>query len=425
MPYSFAVEPSISSFATSRTEQGVLRSGPVKSSQWNQIQLDGLYQLVVCEVRQDGITYPLDRGSRQAFAVASVLDLGLRMLESPRGRDCLASLAHKAIRIWRERPVPDPTRECALINVGEAVNEFLRSVRHSFPLVKLNDRNGFCRDESSKRDFSAWTNTESSSSSRQFSFDPKAAAVLHLNSQLVRDLYLSRLKASTASRHHPRSYDNPEQRKHTARFRRFQLHLAAMVTHHLCHLFVNFLRQQGPLALEVTDADMMRLVSRYDPGAEFEVEFFGGRLKLFIDWQQGNSSADEEKESYEGKSYVIRRGGKGKTLGGGATRRVAALVAEYKIESYLSGDFSIPLLSEVEGDVLELDWYHDIKRKYSTPRNSRSNEGSQESRRVAEIGSLSYQLTLTTPWSIQGEEYEMLKKTSLDPDVCLAKMEEY
>jgi hypothetical protein len=82
---------------------------------------------------------------------------------------------------------------------------------------------------------------------------------------------------------------------------------------------------------------MMRLVSRYDPGAEFEVEFFGGRLKLFIDWQQGNSSADEEKESYEGKSYVIRRGGKGKTLGGGATRRVAALVAEYKIESYLSG----------------------------------------------------------------------------------------
>lgn len=88
MPYSFAVEPSISSFATSRTEQGVLRSGPVKSSQWNQIQLDGLYQLVVCEVRQDGITYPLDRGSRQAFAVASVLDLGLRMLESSRGRDC-------------------------------------------------------------------------------------------------------------------------------------------------------------------------------------------------------------------------------------------------------------------------------------------------------------------------------------------------
>jgi hypothetical protein len=80
--------------------------------------------------------------------------------------------------------VPDPTRECALINVGEAVNEFLRSVRHSFPLVKLNDRNGFCRDESSKRDFSAWTNTESSSSSRQFSFDPKAAAVLHLNSQV-------------------------------------------------------------------------------------------------------------------------------------------------------------------------------------------------------------------------------------------------
>jgi hypothetical protein len=78
-----------------------------------------------------------------------------------------------------------------------------------------------------------------------------------------------------------------------------------MVTHHLCHLFVNFLRESEGLAHQVTDADLMRLVRRYDPGAEFEVEFFGGRPKLFID-QHG-----PREESYPGQSYVIKRGRNG------------------------------------------------------------------------------------------------------------------
>jgi hypothetical protein len=83
------------------------------------------------------------------------------------------------------------------------------------------------------------------------------------------------------------------------------------------------LRASEGLAHAVTDADFMRLVRRYDPGAEFEIEFFGGRPKLFID-QHG-----PREESYPGQSYVIKRGKGGS--------RVAAVVAQYKIESYLKG----------------------------------------------------------------------------------------
>jgi hypothetical protein len=102
-----------------------------------------------------------------------------------------------------------------------------------------------------------------------------------------------------------------------------------MVTHHLCHLFVNFLRGYEDLAYEVTDGDIMRLVRRYDPGAEFEVEFFGGRPKLFIDHPNHHQHDGSKEERYAGKSYVIKRGRGGS--------RMAAAVAGYKIESYLKG----------------------------------------------------------------------------------------
>jgi hypothetical protein len=137
--------------------------------------------------------------------------------------------------------------------------------------------------------------------------------------QLVEKLYWTRLKADVALRQRR----DDEHLAETARFHRLQFHLSAMVTHHLCHLFVNFLRGFDDLAYAVTDADIMRLVRRYDPGAEFEVEFFGGRPKLFID-QHGT-----KEESYAGKSYVIKRGRGGS--------RMAAAVAGYKIESYLKG----------------------------------------------------------------------------------------
>lgn len=156
--------------------------------------------------------------------------------------------------------------------------------------------------------------------------------------QLVEKLYWTRLKADVARRQQREDAHLTE----TARFHRLQFHLAAMVTHHLCHLFVNFLRECEGLAHSVTDADLMRLVRRYDPGAEFEIEFFGGRPKLFID-QRGRP----QEESYPGQSYVIKRGRGGS--------RMAAVVAGYKMESYLQGGEFIPPVIGV-WRMLVTDW---------------------------------------------------------------------
>jgi len=229
----------------------------------------------------------------------------------------LDNLARKAICIWRERPVPGTVVEPWQIDVPAAVDEFLRSVRYRFPVVKLDDRNGFCREPENDALPYAWV--DEYSTLERLPFNPKAAAVLHLNWQLVEKLYWTRLKADVARRQ--RRED--ERLAETERFHRLQFHLAAMVTHHLCHLFVNFLRASEDLAYGVTDADFMRLVRRYDPGAEFEIEFFGGRPKLFLDHH------GPREEAYAGQSYIIKRGRNG--------GRMAAVVAQYKIESYLQG----------------------------------------------------------------------------------------
>lgn len=61
--------------------------GLVKSEQWKQLPTEGLYQVAISEVLDGGTMRALERGGGRALAVTAVLDLGLRMMESDRGRD--------------------------------------------------------------------------------------------------------------------------------------------------------------------------------------------------------------------------------------------------------------------------------------------------------------------------------------------------
>ncbi|KAK4116533.1 hypothetical protein N656DRAFT_256571 [Canariomyces notabilis] len=390
----------------SKSERRLLRLGLVKSERWRQLPTEGLYQVVILEVLDDGRPYPLKRGGGRAFAVASVLDLGLRMLECSQGREALENLAGKAIRLWRERPAQGHCHAPAKMDLPGAVDEFLRSVRYRFPIVKLDDRNGFYHEEDTEKIFPSWI--DELSMLKQSKFNPKAAAVLHLNWQLVDKLYWARLMADVARRH--RHEDVLETQ--TVRFHRLQFHLAAMVTHHLCHLFVNFLREFEGLAGQVTDDDFLRLVKHHDPGAEFEAVFFGGRPKVFIDYK------GPREESYPGRSYVIRRASSN-------DRRVAAVVAQDRIEAYLKGvmllDFSVPLFTEAEGELPLMEAYRDVKRRYgdSKQESFQWQQGATGARRAAEVGSAG-ELSLSVPWNIHGAEYQTLKKASFDPAIRLA-----
>ncbi|KAK0660509.1 hypothetical protein QBC41DRAFT_341081 [Cercophora samala] len=398
-------------------EQGRLRPQPLPK------EPDGLYGVCISELLDNGTTISLEPSGGRAWVVSAVVDLGIRMLESPRGREALSNLAQKSLCIWRERPISH--HESPLpktINTVSAADDFLYTVRHNLPLIKLDPkRNGFLASPTTTTLFAYYSSSSPPSLPQRF--NPKAAAVLHLNAHLITKLYHARLK-SDISRRHKRSDEAEAQ---TARFRRLGFHVAAMVTHHLCHLFVNFLRdyaQEGELRDKVTDGDFMRLVTRYDPGAEWEVEFFGGRVKLFVDWDgQGG-------ESEKGESFVIKRGG------GGGGRRMAARVAGYKVESYLGGDFSVPLLTEVEGEVFPMEKYQDVKRRYGNSRVTDCHHGGKNSSKenspsvgseaealgkgkTPEIGSriAVVDQPLGLPWNIQGQEYQLLKQACLDAAV--------
>lgn len=64
----------------------LLRLGLVRQEDWTRLPTEGIYQIVISEVLETGSAHPLVHGGSRAFAVAAVLDLGLRMLESPWGR---------------------------------------------------------------------------------------------------------------------------------------------------------------------------------------------------------------------------------------------------------------------------------------------------------------------------------------------------
>lgn len=75
----------------STKQRALLRIGLVRSDEWTKLPTAGIYQIVISEVLETGSSHPLVHGGSRAFAVTAVLDLGLRMLESPRGKQGMSS----------------------------------------------------------------------------------------------------------------------------------------------------------------------------------------------------------------------------------------------------------------------------------------------------------------------------------------------
>ncbi|KAK3362272.1 hypothetical protein B0T25DRAFT_1945 [Lasiosphaeria hispida] len=399
----------------SRKQRGILRFGLVRSNLWRQLPTEGIYQVAILEDLDTGI-YALPRGGGRAFAVTAVLDLGLRMLESPRGRLALENIACQNLRLWGLDAANLAVQGTSLKHEEQqdlptAVSNFLRCVRARFPIVRLDKRSGFHED--TKLSCTAthdhhWQHWQEKGrlptcpgDDTTLQFNPKEAAVLHLNWQLVDKLYWTRLKADEAQRRH-HGEDTTDQ---TARFRRLQFHLATVVAHHICHLFIGYLREFviDGLGHNVDSADILRAVRRYDAGAEFEVEFFGGRPKMFIDFD-GPAG-----ERYAGRSFMVRRGGN--------KRRVATAISGDGIERYLRGDFSLPLLSEEDCSIFPSELYRDVKRRHElSPKKPKKDETGAE---FAEQTPLPEEQPLAVPWSIRGQEYQMLKRACYDPSIRL------
>ncbi|KAM7205509.1 hypothetical protein V8F20_003093 [Naviculisporaceae sp. PSN 640] len=415
----------------SSRQRRLLRLGLVRSKDWTQLPTEGIYQIVISEILETGSAHALVHGGSRAFAVTAVLDLGLRMLESPRGRQALQNLALRTFRcICPEseknlghlpHTCPDSQLELQKANLPGTISEFLRSVRYRFPTVILDKRTGFqdksfsVRQHGSHNDEDFWCSHIPTLETLKF--NPKEDAVLHLSWELVDKLFWTKLKADTGSL--PIKEKGGEESAKIVRFKRLQFHLATMVSHHLCHLFIGFLRGSETLFEHVDDVRVLRLVNRYDAGAEFENEFFGGRPKMFIDQTFGDAFAPQER--YAGESYLVKRGED--------SRRVAATIPLESIEDYLKGDFSHPLLppsySEKHDSRFEL--YRDVKRRHEENTNNRrrsyygdaNDEKVQITTNKTERASQDSSDKFSLPWDITGEEYGLLKKACYNPSVRL------
>ncbi|KAK3393496.1 hypothetical protein B0H63DRAFT_531315 [Podospora didyma] len=384
-----------------------------------ELPAEGIYHIAISEVTGTENYQPLERGAGRTFAIASVLDLGLRMLESPRGRDALEILASHAIRVWHRKAANEsPTigvyqqYQAEQVSAVAAVSEYLHRIRARFPAVRLDRTNRF---QAGDRNASHWQqyyhhhrhphyaaeafhfSTPSRTAApleRSSQFNPGAVtATLHLDGTLVDKLYQARVQADLARRRR----DEAEQNLQAAIFRRLQFHAATGMAHHLCHLFVGFLRGFGGLGAAVTDDDVLRLVRRHDMGAEFEVLFFGGRPKMF-------TSQDTEGRCW-GKSYLVKRRPH--------RRRTAVAVDQERIERYLRGDFSLPLLTSREERTRPVEQYRDVKQRYT------ASEGHEGRRKVPnmDVVAVKSQQQLSLPWDIKGQEYQMLRRACFDPSV--------
>ncbi|KAK4216999.1 hypothetical protein QBC37DRAFT_309090 [Rhypophila decipiens] len=420
----------------SSKKQRLLRWGLVREKDWTQLPTEGIYQIAISEVLETGSAHPLVHGGSRAFAVTAVLDLGLRMLESPRGRQALQNLALRTFKCTcpeSENTFPSSqhshicpdSQKCSGLPL--AISTFLRSVRYRFPAVILDKRDGFqdkafsIKQHGSHNDEDFWCSHIPTL--EKLKFNPKEEAVLHLSWELVDKLYWTRLKADTWSIYSLSSQDKEKgEQPKMVRFKGLQFHLATMVAHHLCHLFMDLLMKgdDNPLADKVDEVRVLRLAQRYDAGEEFENEFFGGRPRLFIDGTFNDASKGPE-ERYAGQSYLVKRGED--------SRRIGAVIPLDRIEEYLRGDFSSPLLSAgySEKDDSRFELYRDIKRRYRGPGIAREhNKGHKnDNKRISEAeleatadivenGSFDH-----LPWDVKIDEYKMLKKACYNPSVRL------
>ncbi|KAM7199316.1 hypothetical protein V8F33_004564 [Rhypophila sp. PSN 637] len=450
----------------SSKQQRLLRWGLVREKDWAQLPTEGIYQIVISEVLETGSAHTLIHGGSRAFAVAAVLDLGLRMLESPRGRQALQNLALRTFKCTcpesenlfpssqHSHICPDSQQSSDL---PLAISTFLRSVRYRFPTVILDKRDGFqdkgfsVKQHGSHNDEDFWCSHIPTL--ENLKFNPKEEAVLHLSWELVDKLYWTRLKADTWSIYSSSSQDKEKgEQPKMVRFKRLQFHLATMVAHHLCHLFMDsFMKgDKNPLADKVDEVRVLRLAQRYDAGEEFENEFFGGRPRLFIDGTFNDASQGPE-DRYAGQSYLVKRGED--------SRRIGAVIPLDRVVEYLRGgrslfsywfafdytdgvltivrtDFSSPLLSPsyYEKDDSRFELYRDIKRRCRGPGiakdhnkghnndNKRKAEAEAElvaTEAIVEKSSFDQSDKFSLPWDVKDNEYRMLKKACYDPSVRL------
>ncbi|KAJ4310292.1 hypothetical protein N0V84_011044 [Fusarium piperis] len=252
----------------------------------------GINELVINETRHVNgqlQTVSKEENSWTYTLVASSINIGLKILESPQGREALEDLGRHVVRSWHSLGVHQFGGN--VDHMRAYIDHFLSALRQSFPNVLVADIGGL--------DILAHTARMPPSPIPGVSWDgnllaymPKKAIALSFNLPRVADMV-----GATSVVWLDRSKDDDRGRRERARMldrhKDFQFMFGVSTAHELCHAFVGYLSQNNPAPISYTPPDVSYLnyavqdrdtdTENGESGRWFERRLFGGSLEFYRD----------------------------------------------------------------------------------------------------------------------------------------------
>ncbi|KAH8787881.1 hypothetical protein F5883DRAFT_657167 [Diaporthe sp. PMI_573] len=225
------------------------------------------------------------------LAIAAVLDLGLRLLESPAGKAGLESIGCNLITILKDHEhLYDKNGRSSRNTIPEWTALFLTRLRATFPCVVLTNHLG---GEGQVARLN-WADP-SKPNSKMLEWDPSSAGIFRLNKFIMEGL----IQAGQLATQNKTSADQEA-------FESFMFLMAITVAHELCHLYVGFfVGYNRPM----TPEDISFLPELYnkpyddnmvgESGRAWEGRVLGGVVETFYD------PSHHLKARQPGKMYII------------------------------------------------------------------------------------------------------------------------
>ncbi|EEU47009.1 uncharacterized protein NECHADRAFT_99717 [Fusarium vanettenii 77-13-4] len=252
----------------------------------------GINELVINETRDvngQPQTTSKEENSWTYTLVASSINLGLKILETPQGREALEDLGRHVVQGWHQLGVHQFGGN--VNHMRAYVDHFLSALRQSFPNTFVADIGGpdvlahAQRMPPSPVPGASWDGN-------LLAYEPKKAIGLYFNLPRVADMV-----GATSVIWLDRARDDQRARRERARMlnrhKDFQFMFGVSTAHELCHAFVSYLSQGSPSMLSYTPPNVSYLnygVQYSDTNAEngesgrwFERRLFGGSLEFYRD----------------------------------------------------------------------------------------------------------------------------------------------
>ncbi|KAF5974962.1 hypothetical protein FBULB1_7589 [Fusarium bulbicola] len=218
--------------------------------------------------------------------LASAMNIGLEILESPPGRGVLVRLASQLIEIWDVRH--EPCFRGGPNQLAEHVNTFLSAIRNDFYTVAIDDLGSPAVLAASDRRLGVWNGDLRS-------YSPKGHAIILYNHRRVRDMVNASAAVDRIDRGRDSSAARAQRRKMLLRHKHFQFMFATATAHEICHIFLGFISQQGRHGRLATPPSITHLdygrgqpgdidgLAQGESGRWVESKLFGGSLEFYQD----------------------------------------------------------------------------------------------------------------------------------------------